>query len=1198
MPVKALAGLLVALVVACGSPNAAIDAPPAQQDVSYGNGAFGDDCAAHTDCADRYCVEAVGGVGGVCTRGCNDDCPAEWTCREISSDNDTPIRVCLPDAPQLCLACADDAECGTGAACLSIDGENSCATKCTSGCPTGYTCAADPGGTHAGTYCVPTTGSCACTAELGGATRACTSTNTVGTCFGTQTCNPALGWSNCTAATAVLEGCDGTDNDCDFLIDEDTGGGQACTNTVTGIGTCPGTRQCGGSIGYVCEGQIPSGELCNYADEDCDGNADESFTGVGTVCSPGVGGCQRVGSIRCKTDGSGTECSVTAGMPSSELCNKVDDDCDAKTDETFPNLTSSCSVGTGTCQRFGTTICATSGTTTTCSVQAGTPATELCNLLDDDCDNKTDEAFPNLATGCSVGVGTCQRFGTTVCASGGMSTTCSVTAGTPGMELCNALDDDCDMKSDETFPNLATGCAVGIGACQRFGTTVCASGGMTTTCSVTAGSPVAEQCNAIDDDCDTKTDEAFPTLGTGCNVGIGTCQRFGTTVCAANGSTTTCSATAGTPGTESCNSLDDDCDTKTDETFPTLGSGCSAGLGVCQRFGTTVCATSGTTTTCSAMAGTNSSSETCNYLDDDCNGMVDNGFVNMTTGAYDQTANCGSCGNNCATVYGMSANATGQCSTASGSPKCVMVCNAGTSDLNSSSFDGCEFVLDTTSVYVSTTDAAAVDDATCGIGPVGTGAGNHPCRTITYGLTRATALSRANVRVADGTYNESVTLVSGKNLYGGYRPTTWDRHLATTSTLIQGVSVSGNHDRTIVAVNVSNSILEGFVVRGSFNTKPTGNSYAIYVSGGASTLVITDNQIFAGRGGPGSEGAAGTNGTNGPDGAGSVNGSHDGFIGNNAPCSNALRQFTNGAVFSCGGQSVSGGNGGGNRCPVATDFTQFSGLNGFAGATASGGGAGGAASQGGFDGELEIRGGGGGSTCYLPAPPMTGADGNPGGNGANAAGVAGCSASGGSVVGGEWTNGSGAAGTGGRHGGGGSGGAAGGGGACLTCSGGQAKDRLGAHGGGGGAGACGGTGGASGGAGGGVFGIFIVGGTAPTIMNNTIQRGAGGTGGDGGIGGAGGIGGRGGQGGASVMLCSGKAGAGGTGGNGGNGSGGGGGCGGSSYGIFTSGVGTPTYCTNNSVSGGSAGTGGVGGFSGGNPGGNGVAGALQGCTSI
>jgi hypothetical protein len=604
-----------------------------------------------------------------------------------------------------------------------------------------------------------------------------------------------------------------------------------------------------------------------------------------------------------------------------------------------------------------------------------------------------------------------------------------------------------------------------------------------------------------------------------------------------------------------------------------------------------VCASGGMTTACTATAGTNSSAETCNYLDDDCNGTVDNGFVNAANGAYDMTANCGSCGNDCTQVYAGAANAVGQCSTSTGSPKCVMVCNAGKFDLNSSSFDGCEFVLDATSVYVSTTEGT--DDGTCGLGPLNTGGTNHPCKSITTGLARATALARANVRVADGTYNESVTLVSSKNLFGGYRPGTWDRHLATTSSLIQGVSSVGSNDRTVIASGVTNVTFEGFVVRGSFNTKPSGNSYAIYISTGAASLVFKDNQIFAGRGGAGNEGSAGTVGTGGNNGTGASGTTYDGFITSGNPCTTS-RQFMNGASGTCGGVNVGGGNGGGNTCRPSTTYTQFSAANGFAGNGGGGAGAPGGTSQGGYDGTLQIQ--GPNTTCFLPTPVMTGADGASGQNGNNASGVTGCTSSAGNVSGGEWVNGVANPGTVASAGGGGGGGAAGGGGACTAC-GGNGKDRLGAHGGGGGAGGCGGNGGGLGGAGGGTFGIFITGGVAPTLTNNTIQRGDGGPGGDGGLGGAGGLGGRGGQGGAGI-LCGAKAGAGGTGGNGGFGSGGGGGCGGSSFGIFTSGVGTPTYCTNNPVSGGSAGAAGLGGFSSGVSGGNGVAGQLQGCVSI
>ncbi|MGE5186714.1 MAG: MopE-related protein [Acidobacteriota bacterium] len=966
MTTRPLIGLVVALAAlacACSGSHETTDAAAVHDDAPPPTGMFGAPCSSNAECIDGYCVQPVGGVGGVCTRTCNNDCPADWTCRAVHV-GDNPVELCIPNAPQLCLACAADTECGGGAACLQIDGSGRCATSCTTAtdCPTGYTCVADASGTHAGSYCQPTDGSCTCTAAMAGGTRACTNTNPIGTCFGTQTCDPATGWSACTAPAAVSETCDGKDDDCDFLIDEDVGGGQACTNSNS-FGTCAGTRTCGGSIGFTCEGQIPMAEKCNYADDDCDGSIDEGFTGLGTVCTPGVGACQRFGSIGCSADGSTTQCSVTAGSPTTELCNGIDDDCDGVVDNGFPGI-----------------------------------------------------------------------------------------------------------------------------------------GGL-----------------------------------------------------------------------------------------------CSAGYGVCTRYGTTQCAPGGMTTMCSATPGTNASPETCNYLDDDCDNIVDNGYRNVLTGLYDTTANCGACGNDCTTIY-TGANSTGTCSTSGGTAKCVMVCNvAGTYDLDNNAVDGCEFTLDNTVVYVSTSDTAAADDATCGLGPSGTQPGYHPCKTIGYGMTRAAGLGRANIDVADGTYNEAVTLATGKNLHGGYYPGTWQRHLITTGTVIQGVSSTGNHDLTVIAIGVTNAMFEGFNVRGSFDIKPSGNSYAIYVSGADSTLVIQNNQIFAGRGGPGMDGAPGNNGATGPNGTGSVNGSYDGYTEATSPCT-VTRQYSNGAVASCGGDDVSGGNGGGNRCPPASDYSQYSAINGFAGQPGAGvtGGAAGGTSQGGYDGTLQVQ--GLNETCFLPGPPMTGNDGAGGGAGGNGGGVAGCSNAGGTVSGGHWVSGAAAMGKSGFDGGGG-GGAAGGGGRCSG-KGGCNKDRLGAHGGGGGAGGCGGTGGAAGASGGGAFGIFVVGGTAPTIRNNTIERGAGGSAGAGGIGGAGGLGGLGGVGGAQVELCAAKAGRGGDGGAGGSGSGGGGGCGGSSYGIFTSGVGTPTYCTINTVTGGAAGFGGSGGFSGGVSGGNGANGVLSDCTSM
>jgi hypothetical protein len=502
-----------------------------------------------------------------------------------------------------------------------------------------------------------------------------------------------------------------------------------------------------------------------------------------------------------------------------------------------------------------------------------------------------------------------------------------------------------------------------------------------------------------------------------------------------------------------------------------------------------------------------------------------------------------------------------------------------------------------TAIYVSESDPAALNDGTCGLGPVGSGTGNHPCQSIGQGLARAVATGRSEIRVADGRYSEAVTLVNGKHLLGGYHPDTWLRHLSTTNTIIDGVSPAGNHDRTVIANSITSpTVFEGFVVRGASNSKTGGNSYAIYVSSSNANLVIRNNSIYGGVGGPGMHGASGVPGSQGANGTGrdSNPGAYDSKIATGTGQCDASnnRSYTNGGVGSVGVDVVSGGNGGGNVCPPSSTFQQQSAQNGvlgFAGEGAAGGSAG-TAGAGGVDFKLQS------GLCYIaPSGSQSGTNGGPGGNGQHGGAVLGATDAVGSVSASHWMGASGTSGVGGGNGGGGGGGGAGGGAYAVALA--DGKDRLGGGGGGGGAGGAGGGGGGAGTAGGGAFGIFIIG-VAPVVTGNTIVLGNGGTGGSGGGGAAGSFGGQGGAGGLAMEFCTAEGGRGGNGGQGGTGSGGGGGSGGASFGIFTSGAGTPSYCTsdNNVISGGAGGSGGQGGASPVNPGGSGASGAVATCS--
>jgi hypothetical protein len=363
----------------------------------------------------------------------------------------------------------------------------------------------------------------------------------------------------------------------------------------------------GGQLADSCTPGSPLAAVdttCDGVDDDCSGAADEDY--VPQAC--GVGVCAAVSFCA-----EGKETACTPGSPLAAVdttCDGVDDDCSGAADEDFAPVDTTC--GHGPCASTGRTACVEGQVTDSCSPAVALFDEDLtCDGVDDDCDGDVDDDYQPQAVAC--GVGACAAVGSTSCWDGEVDEVC-----TPGSPLaavdttCDGVDDDCSGAADEDY--APQGCGVGVCAAVS----ACAAGKET---ACTPGSPLAATdttCDGVDDDCSGAADEDYAPQ----SCGVGVCAAVST--CAA-GKETAC-----TPGSPlaavdtTCDGVDDDCSGAADEDFAPVDTTC--GHGPCASTGRTACVEGQVTDSCSPAVALFDEDLTCDGVDDDCDGDVDDDY--------------------------------------------------------------------------------------------------------------------------------------------------------------------------------------------------------------------------------------------------------------------------------------------------------------------------------------------------------------------------------------------------------------------------------------------------------------------------------------------------------------------------------------------------------------------------------------------
>lgn len=545
-------------------PDIAQDVPV---DVGPEPGEFGWACEENNECKSGYCIE--GYAGKACSTVCSGAaCPNGFSCEQDLAVFPDVIFVCVPAFPRLCYPCNTDEDCRT---------ESGDSHSCI---PTGdETKGSFCGGSCAGTAC-PSGYVCAVSADINGGQ--------------SQQCIPAPlangEAAECTCSPGAVA----------------SGASTNCSLTLEDIGSCGGERSCGAEGLTDCDAPTPALDACDGEDNDCDGIVDNGAS-IACQTTNDFGTCD--GTTVCDVNGAIV---CDAQVPSAESCDAVDNDCNGTVDDADAAGCTDYHVD-GDGDGFGVgdpqCLCAPSATHTATadgdcddtSALIKPNGLEVCNGVDDNCDGTIDE---ENATGCSLWNldGDEDTFGhptDTKCYCGptGFYTSKSNTdcddssaAANPGAaEICDTIDNDCDGGTDEAGAGNCTiyyedGDNDSFGdqgsfacLCAAEAPYVVTQGGDCDDAETAVNPNADELCDGIDNDCDSQIDEAgaadctnYYRDGDSDDYGVTAdfqclCGPSGVYKTTASGDCNDGTTAVGPAATESCNGIDDNCDGTVDE---------------------------------------------------------------------------------------------------------------------------------------------------------------------------------------------------------------------------------------------------------------------------------------------------------------------------------------------------------------------------------------------------------------------------------------------------------------------------------------------------------------------------------------------------------------------------------------------------------------------------------------------------------